>query len=96
MISLVPTLCVGMPAWPLCGPLPGPADAERRRRHSHAERRNETLRYRRSAINHRRIAKSLFQGSDELQRLAESPAQVVGSAADRKVVGEAGDQAEGR
>ncbi len=33
-----------MPARPLCGPLPGPDDAERRRRHSHAERGNEFLR----------------------------------------------------
>jgi hypothetical protein len=51
---LVPTLCVGMPAGPLCGPhreggqAEGPRgqedDAERRRRHSHAERGNERRR----------------------------------------------------
>ena len=44
----------------------------------------------------RRIAKSLFQGSYELQRFAEFPAQVIGSAADREVFGESGYQAERR
>jgi hypothetical protein len=35
---LVPTLCVGMPSRPLCGPKD---DAERRRGHSHGDRGNE-------------------------------------------------------
>jgi signal transduction histidine kinase len=42
--SLVPTLCVGMPSCTLCvprGAAPGDTDAERRGRHSHAERGNE-------------------------------------------------------
>src|SRR4051812_24982999 len=40
--SLVPTLCVGMPPRPLRGLREGRrGDAERRRRHSHAERGNE-------------------------------------------------------
>ncbi len=33
-----------MPPEPLYGRVPGPDDAERRRRHSHAERGNEFLR----------------------------------------------------
>jgi hypothetical protein len=44
----------------------------------------------------RRIAKSLFQGPDELQRLAKPSAQVIGASADGKVVGQTGDQPEGR
>ena len=45
VFPLVPTLCVGMPSGTLCVPsgCPGdPHDAERRRRRSHAERKNET------------------------------------------------------
>ena len=43
--NLVPTLGVGMPSWPLRGHwgLQDATDAERQRRHSHAERGNEAF-----------------------------------------------------